>query len=141
MKQDKTFSVPTVGISSLLVIFAVLCLTVFALLSVSTVQAHLRLADNSREAVDGYYRADSEAESILAQLRSGYIPDGVYRDQQVYSYACPISDTQILAVTVEVTGSDYRILRWQAISKVDWEAEDKLPVWNGQTQGREKSDG
>ena len=57
-----------VGISSLLVIFAVLCLAVFALLSVSTVQAQNRLAESSREAVLGYYRADCEAETVLAAL-------------------------------------------------------------------------
>ena len=47
--------ISALGISSVLVIFAVLCLTVFAVLSVSTVQAQLRLADSTRRAVTGYY--------------------------------------------------------------------------------------
>lgn len=76
MRKGK-FPLNAVGISSLLVIFAVLCLTVFALLSVSTVQAQLRLAESTRSAITGYYRADAEAEEILAKLRAGEISEGV----------------------------------------------------------------
>ena len=53
MKRESRNGVSAVGICSVLVIFAVLCLTVFAVLSVSTVQGHLRLADSSRSAVTG----------------------------------------------------------------------------------------
>lgn len=132
MKQKHAISLPAVGLGSLLVIFAVLCLTVFALLSVSTVSAHQRLAESSRQAITGYYQADSQAEEILARLRSGQIPQGVSREGNRYTYSCPISETQTLAVCVEVEGQQYQILRWQAIPTADWEAEDKLPVWNGE---------
>ena len=131
MKKDN-LSLPAVGLSSLLVIFAVLCLTVFTLLSVSTVSAHKRLAQSSRQTIIGYYQADSQAEEILARLRSGEVPQGVTREGDQYTYSCPISDTQTLAVRVEVAGGTYQILRWQAISTEDWEAEDKLPVWDGE---------
>ena len=131
MRKDN-LSLPAVGLSSLLVIFAVLCLTVFTLLSVSTVSAHQRLAQSSRQAITGYYRADSQAEEILAKLRSGEVPQGVTREGNQYTYSCPISDTQTLVVRVEVVGENYQILRWQAISTENWEAEDKLPVWDGE---------
>lgn len=121
-----------VGISSLLVIFAVLCLAVFALLSVSTVQAQNRLAESSREAVLGYYRADCEAEAVLAALRDGDRPECVTQNGDVFTYACRISDTQVLAVSVKVNADQYTILQWQAISTADWETEEKLPVWDGQ---------
>ena len=71
MEDKKRFSPPVVGGSSLLVIFAVLCLTVFALLSLSTVRADVRLSEASAQAVSGYYQADCQAEAILARLRSG----------------------------------------------------------------------
>lgn len=131
MRKDN-LSLPAVGLSSLLVIFAVLCLTVFTLLSVSTVSAHQRLAQSSRQAITGYYQADSQAEEILAKLRSGEVPQGVTREGNQYTYSCPISDTQTLVVRVEVAGENYQILRWQAISTENWEAEDKLPVWDGE---------
>ena len=49
--KKERVAVPAIGGSSLLVIFAVLCLTVFALLSLSTVQAGDRLSDASADAV------------------------------------------------------------------------------------------
>ena len=129
-KRERTGPM-TVGASSLLVIFAVLCLTVFALLSVSTVQADRRLSDKAADAVTGYYAADCQAEEILARLRSGEIPEGVSEQAGVYSYACPISQTQTLTVSVTVEGPEYTILRWQAVSTARWQADDSLRVWDG----------
>lgn len=131
MTEKSKGGFPPVGVSSLLVIFAVLCLTVFALLSVSTVRADARLQQQAAAAVTGWYEADCAAEEILARLRSGEIPEGVSESNGVYTYACPVSGTQTLAVAVKVEGSDYEILRWQAVSTVDWQAGDQLPVWQG----------
>lgn len=119
-----------VGLSSVLVIFAVLCLTVFSLLSVSTVLSDGRLAEKSRQAVYDYYAADCCAEELLSQLRSGNIPEGVTMENGVYRYRCALSDTQILTVEVAVTGTDYHILRWQAESTTHWQADEKLHVFN-----------
>ena len=129
--MNKNASTPAVGASSLLVIFAVLCLTVFALLSISTVRADQRLSEKAAGAVVGYYAADCEAEEILARLRSGERPEGVKEKNGIYSYSCTISDTQTLAVEVAVDGAEYTILRWQAVSTADWQADDSLPVWDG----------
>ena len=54
MARRVHFSPPAVGGVSLLVVFAVLCLTVFALLSLTTVRADVRLADASAQAVSDY---------------------------------------------------------------------------------------
>ena len=54
--------------------FAVLCLTVFAVLSLTTVQADARLAEASARAVEEYYAADCAAQEILARLRNGETP-------------------------------------------------------------------
>ena len=123
---------PMVGVSSLLVIFAVLCMTVFAVLSLSTVRADLRLQEKSASAVEGWYAADTAAETILAQLRSGRTVPGVERDGTLYRYACKISETQALAVEVRLDGADYEVLRWQAVSTADWQADTSLPVWTGE---------
>lgn len=126
-----SFSPPAVGISSLLVIFAVLCLTIFCLLSVSTVSADIQLAQKSRTAIQNYYQADCQAEAVLAKLRAGQIPPGVTVNGSQYSYLCKVSDTQGLSVAVILDGTSYTIIRWQVISTVDWQASDKLPVWAG----------
>lgn len=131
MAEKQRSAPPMVGASALLVMFAVLCLTVFALLSISTVRADQRLSENAAEAVEGYYAADCAAEEILARLRAGERPEGVNEENGVYTYACIISDTQTLVVEVAVDGAQYSILRWQAVSTNHWQADDSLPVWDG----------
>lgn len=133
--MSKREAFPAVGGSSLLVIFAVLCLTIFALLGLSTVQADSRMAEASCNAVQRYYEADTEAERILASLRQGKIPmesvDKNKKDGNIYSYQCQVSDVQAIEVEVQITGDSYRILRWQLVSTTEWEADDSLDVWTG----------
>lgn len=133
--DERRFSAPAVGGSSLLVIFAVLCLTVFALLGLSTVQADGRLSDASAEAVSAYYEADCQAEAVLARLRDGELPEGVEvtitPEGRTCAYTCPISDTRALAVEVRLEGASYTVLRWQAVSTADWAADEALDLWDG----------
>ena len=118
-KREKRsgFSFPVVGGTSLLVMFAVLCLITFAVLSLSTVKAGDRLGEASAEAVMEYYAADYEAERILAQLRSGILPEGVVADGDVYGYSCPVSETQRLQVSVQKVGEDWKVLRWMVVTE------------------------
>lgn len=131
-KGNSDFSPPAVGGISLLVVFAVLCLTVFALLSLSTVRADARLSEASAQAVADYYAADCQAQEILAQLRAGGHPEGVTVENGVTKYSCPISDTQTLEVEVCLGSSgSYAILRWQAAPAGEWEADFGLDLWDG----------
>lgn len=133
MNREDRFSPPAAGGISLLVAFAVLCLTVFALLSLSTVQAQRRLSDASLEAVAQYYAADSEALRILALLRSGETVQEVGFSEGIYSYACPISETQVLEVEVRLLGEDYEILRWQAVPWGQDGEESGFDLWDGES--------
>ena len=138
-KREKGgFSPPALGGSSLLVIFAVLALTVFALLSLSTVRADTRLADASAQAVEEYYAADCQAQEILARLRSGELPVEVQSHLEDswhtgvrYTYACPISETQELQVEVIVYPEGYEVLRWQAAPVGEWSPNEGLDLWVG----------
>lgn len=131
MADRERFSPPVVGGTSLLVIFAVLALTVFALLSLSTALANDRLSSAAAQAVYDYYQADCQAEAILAQLRQGRQPPGVARQGDVFAYSCPISDTQTLLVEVRLDGDTYTVLRWQAVSTVPWQPDGSLNLWDG----------
>ena len=131
MDKEHRGRIPVVGGSSLLVIFAVLCLTVFALLSLSTVQAGGRLSEASAQAVADYYEADRAAEEIFARLRAGEQPDGVTETDGVYGYTCPVSQTRQLRVELLQDGEDWTVLRWQTESVADWEADEFLDVWDG----------
>lgn len=139
-KREEDFSPPAVGAVSLLVVFAVLCLTVFALLSLTTVQADMRLADASVQAVAGYYAADCRAQELLARVLSGEEPEGVEitgSGTLTVKYAVPISDTQELRVSVLLTGRDgqggwnYTIERWQAVPAGEWEPDESIEIWDG----------
>lgn len=130
MKHRESFSPPAVGGSSLLVIFAVLCLTVFALLSLGSVQAERRLADAAVQSVTDYYEADLMAEQIFARLRSGETIDGVREADGIYEYKISISNRQTLAVRLQKVGEDWNVLLWQAVT-VEGEPDDVLPVWKG----------
>ena len=132
MNKKISFSFPGVGLSSLLVIFAVLCLAVFSLLAISTAKADERLSVQSRDSILAYYRAELEADTLIAQLRNGEIPQEIISNDGVFAFRCPISDTQALEVAVRLNGESYQILRWQSVSVTDWQTDDKLPVWNGQ---------
>lgn len=131
MNKERRFSPPVTGGISLLVAFAVLCLTVFALLALTTVKAQSRLADASLEAVKDYYAADSEALRILALLRSGEMPDGVAVSDDIYAYSCPVSESQRLEVEVQISGEGYTILRWQAVPDDQDTGDGSLELWDG----------
>ena len=73
-------SFTTVGGSSILTIFAVLCFVVFALLSLSTAKANSNLTSKSIDAVTNYYKADTEAEEILAKVTKFDIKPGARMD-------------------------------------------------------------
>ena len=130
MDSKRRFTPPPVGGVSLLVVFAVLCLTVFALLSLSTVQADVRLADASVRAVSEYYAADRQAQEILARLRAGEFPEEITMEGDVYGYTCPISENRNLKVEVRLRGSEYTVLCWQSVPAEEWESDDTLELWD-----------
>lgn len=134
MKKKDQFAPPAVGGSSLLVIFAVLCLTVFALLSLSSAQAEQRQADAANKAIREYYNADLQAQEIYALLRSGETVEGVREENGIYSYEVSISQRQVLSVQVEKVGDTWNILKWEAVP-VESEADEALDVWKGTEEG------
>lgn len=120
-----------IGGSSLLVIFAILCITVFAVLSISSVSADTSLSRRSSEAVAEYYEADLEAERILSEIRAGSIPEGVVADGNVYSYSCVINKTNELRVEVEVNGEAFTVKKWQMVYTGEWDNNEDINVWEG----------
>lgn len=131
MKKRK-LSFTSVGGSSILTIFAVLCFIVFALLSLSTSKANHKLSMKSVDAVSDYYAADTKAEEILAQIRLGQVPDGVKQKGDKYLYVCPLNETQQLSVEVEVYDTDhYKVKKWKKEYVGDWKPDDTIDVWDG----------
>ena len=145
-RERKGFS--AIGVCSLITVFAVLCMSIFAVLSISSAQADRRLAEQSYAAMQARYAADCSAEEILSNLRQGKIPDGVEcisenygkpEKKTTYIYSCPVSDTQELEVKVRINqkARGYEILRWKIVSTVSWEREDTLNLWDGEAEQEE----
>ena len=65
------------GGAIIIIIFVVLCLTIFGLLSFATSFADKKLADKNLKSVEQYYKADAEAEEKLAAIY-----DAVYAKMQ-----------------------------------------------------------
>lgn len=131
MKKQEQFSLPATGGSSLLVIFAVLCLVVFALLSLNTVLAEKRISEASAQAVSDWYAADLRAQEIFAKLRAGEETAGIIRTGENYRYTVPVSGSQTLLVSLRKTEDRWEILSWQAIAHPP-DGDTTLPVWQGQ---------
>lgn len=69
MKRKSSFF-PGVGASSILMIFVVLCLTMFGVLSFVTANADYKISTKNANTVENYYKASSSAQQKLAEIDS-----------------------------------------------------------------------
>jgi hypothetical protein len=68
MREKDVFPGVSVGMATLLMVFVLLCLTVFSVLSVVSALADQRLALSAARSTDAYYAADAQAQELLAQI-------------------------------------------------------------------------
>ena len=124
----------SMGGSSLLAIFAVLCLVTFAVLGLATVRADQRLMTDMMNAIDYYYQADSKAQLMLSELRDGWEPMGVTEiDDGVYVWTVDSPNGLILDCRVRIyPDGEYEILRWATARETEWQGDFSLPVWTGE---------
>lgn len=143
-----------VGYVSVMLIFAVICLTIFAVLSFKAALSNDLFNERSGEFLKQYYAADTSAKEMLSRLNdcafevkdspffedefeemTGDI-DGVdikrKSDGVSVSYSIKINERQELVVELlfDSEGS-YTINRWQS-QTVDWEnSGSHINVWDG----------
>ena len=117
-EPSKKISPPVFGGISLLMVFAVLCLTVFTLLTLSTVRADMKLSDGCAETVSQYYEADLKAEETFAQIRASRIPEFVNVNDGVYSYTQQINDTSYIFVEIKYEDNVWKVITWQTVSNL-----------------------
>lgn len=130
MKHREKVSMPAIGGSSLLVIFGVLCLVIFSLLSLSTVLAESRLSEAAAQRTQQWYAADLKAQEMFARLRSGEMPDGVEQTEAYYRYSVPVSENQTLQVILQETDNGWEVIVWQIVPHPE-DGDTTLPVWQG----------
>ena len=66
-KQESGFKA-NIGSSSLILIFIVMCLVTFGMLSLTSAKSDLSLANRNADAVTEYYRADTEGEAFYRMV-------------------------------------------------------------------------
>ena len=127
-----------IGSASIVLIFAVLCMTVFALISFSSALADKALANAQEKLVKEYYAADARAEYILAEItRTGKIPAEIggvaittrpAENAVTAAFACSMSDSKELRVEVNVYENSFEILKWKVQDTGTWTADDSINV-------------
>ena len=132
MNKENASPVPMTGGSFVIVVFAVLCMTIFALLSLNTALADKRLKDASLKSTEAYYEADCLAEEIFADIRLGNVPEDVTVENGVYSFSCDVSERQRLDVEVTKDAEGWRVIKWHTVPFGDFE--EKGPdFWDGES--------
>ena len=132
-----------IGSASVVLVFAVLCLSVFALISYTAAGNDRTLAEVERRLVMSYYEADTLAEFITAELLAANIIPRSIRDVEIASrwdrtlaartaeFSCPMSGDKELYVKIALRGDTYDILSWRMRNIGTWEFDDSIPVWLG----------
>jgi len=132
-----------VGSASIVLVFAVLCLTIFALITFVVAGNERALVDAKVSLVSGYYEADALAELVLFDiLAADSVPDSSHgvniytgRDEElgidtVYFY-CDISSIKSLYVNLALRDDSFDILSWSMRDTDEWVFDDSLNVWSG----------
>jgi len=137
-----------VGTISLLVIFLVMCLSIFSVLSLSTAKSELALAEKSAWAVAGYYAADfacaDRVEKVGLLLQEGAGDEEIIdlaqslggsvnvADGWIYiKFAQEIIPEQELQAMLVVRKGQMAVQSWKAVNVGSWEPDHSINVWEG----------
>ncbi len=143
-----------IGTSSLILIFIILCLTIFGLLSLSSAGSDWNLARKNAQSIKGYYEADGQAveftamvEEQLWECAQAASSEEAYwhlveeRLGQYYHEETGTIETDLemlygqkLHVALELCREEekgYRILAWNVYQSEDYEIDRSMPVWSG----------
>lgn len=129
-----------IGSSSLILIFIVLCLVTFSVLSLGNAKREDALSKRSASSVQEYYRADAEGEAFLQMAdqalmngdKAGLAP---YLQSATGTYCTDVSMTAGQALRVELAldweKQSYQVLSWKVYHQEDYEIDQSVPVWSG----------
>lgn len=139
------------GYLTLMTVFVMVCMAVFAALTFSAASAEKKFSGKSAEFTKEYYAADLEARRTLAEvdgIAAKYSDptdfmladelDGLENvtysqsaDGLTVSWTTPVSGSRTIYSEVVYHGGKYEIKQWRSVS--DNAAEDgPLNVWNGE---------
>ncbi len=153
-KQENGYRA-NIGGPSLILIFIVMCLVTFGMLSLSTAKSEHNMAERNASAITEYYRADGEGEAfyqmvlnkvrevkekgqgqtgtqdMLAQELGNYY----HKEEKTVVTQIPMPHSQ--ALFIELVPSfegkgEVRISKWNVIPSEDYEIDHSMAVWTGE---------
>ena len=138
----------------MILIFIVLCLGTFALLSLSSAKKDLDLAERNEQAVAEYYRADGKGEEFLMEADRAFSqalekhpdnPDAFLREtlgdawngeRKQAEIQIPMANGQALSIVLGLSWEEgekqLKVMEWRVVNVEDYEIDQNLPVWDGQ---------
>lgn len=134
-KRERKF--PGTGLITILMVFMLLCLITFAVLTLSSARADLRYSEQTAERARNYYaaelRASQRLKEIDEELQATYNEKEVNAREQI-CFTEVIDETSMLEVKLQLCeGKEddrkrYRIESWQTVSTAEWNPDETLPV-------------
>lgn len=127
-----------VGSASLVMVFAVLSLTIFAVLSLLTSNNEFKLANKLAISIENYYGADYTACGMLSDIEKNIENnepiniDGVILENNISTFLVPIDEGQSLRVSADFQNNDIKILSWQVINTIPQNYDNSLNIWTGE---------
>lgn len=117
MKNKRTIH-PGTGLSTILLIFVVLSMTILSLFTYMRVQQDHQSLQREYQQKQGYYQAQALANYIYQEIQEGVMIQTlenktqvkIDENKQTIQFEIPISDQQVLSVSFKETGD---ILKWQ----------------------------
>ena len=126
MRVKKTSYPPVnLGTSFLLVIFIILCMIIFAALSLSSALKDYEYSEKNAVRTKAYYEACNQAEEIRVQIEAAGFTE------ETIEYAVPIDEDEILHVILFYQPTEhtiYQIKSWTQESVSQWSGTETLPV-------------
>lgn len=150
--KKNTYPPITLGTSLMFIIFIILCMVLFSVLSLSNAIKDQHYSLKNAERTHAYYEANNKAEEYLYQIDSilsdASSPD-VLKDRlqdlnfitiatwdefsdKTLSYTIAINDREALEVVLAIhpqKETNYTILSWNQISVYEWDSHSTLPVY------------
>ena len=120
-----------IGLSTLLMIFTVLILTIFATLSYLQAKRNLNETDKIIESSVEYYDADYKASEIYNYLKENTNDESYMQEKDIsfsnneYHYSVKINDKKYLDVVLTRHEDKLVITKWQEVVLVDGDYEYK----------------
>ena len=122
----------TIGISSIVLIFLILCLSVFCLLSISDARSARSFAERHAASVQMYYEADAAGQAFIRDYRNSLKSGGdmaATPNSGTVLHDIPMDSGQTLHIELSADGE--QILAYYVYNSSEYVIDSQLPVWGG----------